>query len=142
MSNTFRKVLGVFLLVVFVGAIGFLIGRAIQQDDPQVVEMNISIAVRAPGAFTLDVTPKNAAGEAEAEVVKGTPAIFQITTAAVGGYDGKIHFDFDGGVGFPANSWAFSANDVAPGTTITLTIQTAGLASNNTYVCSLTGLPN
>ena len=141
MSDTMKKVLGIFLLVVVIGFIGFAIGRS-GQDDPQVVEMNISIAVRAPGAFTLDVTPKNAAGEAETEVVKGTPAIFQIATAAVGGYDGKIHFDFDGGVGFPTNSWAFSANDVTPGTTITLTIQTAGLVSNNVYVCSLTGLPN
>jgi hypothetical protein len=141
MSDTMKKVLGIFLLVVVIGFIGFAIGRS-GQDDPQSVEATLSIVVRAPGSFTINVTPKNAAGEPEVEVTKGTPVVFQISTAGVGGYDGRIHFSFDGGTPFPAGSWAFSANDVAPGTMVTLTIQTNALTSNSVYVTTLTADPN
>jgi hypothetical protein len=137
MSKTLKIVLIVLAGLVLV-AVGGIVSGLIQ-DNAQDQELSFSIIVSAPGSFTIDMNPKNAVtGDIEVEVVKGTPAVFTITTAAVGGYDGKINFSVGGLV---AGTYAFSANDVAPGVTVTLTVQTSGLTSNTTYVCGLTASP-
>ena len=140
-SKTWKTLFFIALGIILIAG-GILVARAIQAADPQVVEIPITLIVRAPGSFTVTVTPKNPeTGDVEAEVTKGTPVVFTITTAAIGGYDGKIHFEFSGGTPLEGQ-YAFSANDVTPGGTFTLTIQTGNLTSNTAYVCSLTASPN
>jgi len=137
MSKTLKLVLIGLMALVLAGS-GNLQGQT--QDDPQVQTRTFTILVKAPGSFTVEMTPKNAeTGDIEVEVVKGTAVVFTITTAAVEGYDGKINFSADG---LPEGTvYEFSANDVDPGTTVTLTIQTSGMMSNKAYVCSLTASP-
>ena len=137
MSKTFKTILIVLVGLILVG-VGFIVSGLLQ-DNGQEQDLTFSIIVSAPGSFTIDMNPKNAAtGDIEVAVVKGTPAVFTITTAAVGGYDGKIKFSV---AGLVAGTYAFSANDVAPGATVTLTVQTSGLTSNTCYVCGLTASP-
>jgi hypothetical protein len=137
MSKTLKIILIVFGAVLLVGA-GFLVARFLQ-DNAQEKELTFSIIVTAPGSFAIDMTPKNPqTGDIEVSVTKGAPAVFTITTAAVDGYDGKVNFTIGGLV---AGTYALSANDVTPGTTVTLTVQTSGLTSNTVYVCGLTASP-
>ena len=137
MSKALKIILIVLAGLALVG-VGFIISGLIQ-DNAQEKALTFSILVSAPGSFTIDMNPKNAAtGDIEVAVVKGTPAIFTITTAAIGGYDGKINFSVHGLVD---GTYAFSTNDIAPGTTVTLTVQTSGLTSNTCYVCGLTASP-
>jgi len=134
---TTKQIIAVILGVILLVGFGFVIARAIQ-SDAQEKDITFSILVKSPGEFTVDMTPKNEAGDAEVEVTKGTPAVFTITTVAIGGYDAKIHFSVSG---LTEGTYSFSANDVAPGTPVTLTIQTSGMTSNTAYVCTLTASP-
>ena len=143
MSKTLKTILFVLAVIVVAGA-AFLIGRGGQDpQDPQVVEKSIAILVRAPGSFTVTVQGENPeTGETEVQVTKGEPVILTISTAAVAGYDGRINFDFNGGTVLTDADWSVSANDVAPGASVTLTIQTAKLVSNTGYAFSLICSPN
>lgn len=136
MSKTLKIILIVLAGLVLIG-VGFGVALLLQ-DDPQEQEVSFTVMVRAPGAFAIDMNPKNTAGEPEVSVARGTPAVFQITNAPSGGYDAKIEYSI---AGLPTGSFSFSVNPVIPGQATTLTIQTSALVSNTTYVCMLTANP-
>lgn len=126
------------LICVAMIAAGVILGRAIQ-DDPQEQDLIFTLMVSAPGNFTLDMTPKNQAGEPEIDVARGTPAVFTITASAHDGYDALVTYSI---TGIPEGSYAFSQNPAPCGVPVTLTIQTGSLTSNTVYVCTLTGSPS
>lgn len=135
--KTWKIALFAALCILLVGA-GILIGRGAQgQAEPQ--EVTFTLLIKAPGSFTLDMTPKNTAtGEPEIDAVRGTNAIFTITSTAVDGYDAQIEYTV---AGLPEGTYTFSQNPAPVGTPVTLTINTSSLASNTAYVCTLTGSP-
>ncbi|MBE3124475.1 MAG: hypothetical protein IMZ57_02320 [Acidobacteria bacterium] len=133
MSKTLKIILIVLAGLVLVG-VGYGVARLLQ-DNPQEQEVTFTVMVSAPGAFAIDMSPKNAAGDPEVSVARGTPAVFQITNVPTGGYDAKIEYSIGG---LPAGSYSFSVNPVTPGQATTLTIQTSALVSNTAYVCTLT----
>lgn len=136
MTNTLKNILIVVLALMLVG----VVIAGLLQDQTQEKELAFAIIVSAPGDFTIDMGPKNAeTGEIEVRVTRGQPAVFTITTAAVDGYDGRVNLSI---FGLPEGvEYSFSANDVSAGTTVTLTVQTTALTSNQVYVCNLTASP-
>lgn len=137
--KTGTKVALFALLCVAMIVAGVILGRAIQ-DNGQEQEVSFAILVAAPGSFTLDMTPKNTAGEPEVQITRGTPAVFTINSTALEGYDAGITYSVDG---LPEGTvYTFSQNPAPAGTAVTLTIQTTGLTSNTAYVCTLTGSPS
>ena len=109
MSTTWKVIIGVALAAALI-FLGITIGRG-QSEDPQVKEISLSVHIKAPGSYTLEISPKNADGQAEVAVTKGQPVVFTVTTAPVGGG------------------------------TATITIDTAGLTSNAGYAWTLRASP-
>lgn len=137
MSTTWKVIIGVALAAALI-FLGITIGRG-QSEDPQVKEISLSVHIKAPGSYTLEISPKNADGQAEVAVTKGQPVVFTVTTAPVGGFDLpvllKVFGPGEGAVTYTGNPIPVG------GGTATITIDTAGLTSNAGYAWTLRASP-
>jgi hypothetical protein len=114
-------------LLILVGC--YLGARAILRPPNIEKDYTFTINVTVAGDFVVTLTP------AVLTLKKGETGTIQITNAVSGGFDTKIQYAV---AGLPADAFSFSVNPVAPGEATTMTIDTAALVSNTTYVCVLT----
>jgi hypothetical protein len=115
--------------------IGFGIAKILQTSDPLEKELTFTVSVRVPGDYTIDMTPKDpTTGDIEILVAKGQLAVFTITNKVSGGFDVQIEYSV---TGLPTGSYTFSKNPVLPNESCTLTVNTTGFVSNQSYVCTL-----
>ena len=113
--------------VLFIGA-GFGLARIVGKKPSVEHQYQFSVEVKAIGDFLCVLTPTTLT------LNKGDSGTITITTSASGGFDGQIYFKVSG---LPDGSYSFSASPVDPGTTVTLTINSALLVTNTMYVCQL-----
>ena len=129
MTKTLKTVLIILAAVILLLA-GYGIARLLQ-DVPSSVQHSypLTVTVLVSGDFACVLSP------AELTLHKGEVGTVEITNTVSGGFDAKIIYVLNG---LPEGSYSFSVNPVDPGQATTLTINSALLASNTAYVCSLT----
>ncbi len=131
-----KKILGIILIGLLLVGVGFAVAKLIGIGGIGQIEksMTLTVIVTATGDYEIDISPKNAAGEAELIIPKGGTGSFLITNVPSGGFDANISSTF---TGLPEGSFSFSVNPVAAGQTTVLTIDATNLTSNSNYGCSL-----
>ena len=117
------------LCAVLLVGLGFGLARILKPTAGIEKDYTFAINVLVAGDFVCTLTP------AELTLKKGETGTIQITNVVSGGFDAKIQYEC---AGLPAGVVSFSVNPVNPGEPTTMTINTAALASNTTYVCTLT----
>ena len=114
-------------VVLFIGA-GFGLARIIGKKPAIEHQYQFSVEVKAIGDFLCVLSPTTLI------LNKGDSGTITITTSASGGFDGQIYFKVSG---LPDGSYSFSASPINPGQSTVLTINSALLTTNMTYVCQL-----
>lgn len=127
MTKTLKTILIALGVVVLLG-IGYIIGQLPTVPSSVQHTYPLTINVTVAGDFVCVVTPDTL------NLKKGEIKSIQITNTVSGGFDAKIMYVVSG---LPAGSYSFSVNPVNPGQATTLTINSATLASNTVYVCSI-----
>jgi len=116
------------LCAVLLIGIGFGLARLVGKKPAIEHQYQFSVEIKAIGDFLCVLMPTTLT------LNKGDSGTITITTSASGGFDGQIYFKVSG---LPDGSYSFSASPVNPGETLTLTINSALLTTNMTYICQL-----
>lgn len=127
MSKTLKVFFIILGITILIGA-GFGLARWLAPKPAIEHQYQFSVQVNAIGDFLCVPTPTTLT------LNKGDTGIITITTSASGGFDGQIYFAVSG---LPAGSYSFSKSPVNPGETVTLSINSALLATNTGYACQL-----
>jgi hypothetical protein len=127
MSKTLKIILIILGITILIGA-GFGLARWLAPKPNIEHQYQFSVQVNAIGDIACVLTP------ASLVLNKGDTGTITITTSASGGFDGQIYFAVSG---LPVGSYSFSKSPVNPGETVTLSINSALLATNTGYVCRL-----
>lgn len=116
------------LAAVLLVGIGFGLARITRKKPAIEHQYQFSVQVNAIGDIACVLMPTTLT------LNKGETGTITITTSASGGFDGQIYFAVSG---LPAGSYSFSKSPANPGETVTLTINSALLATNTGYACQL-----